>query len=220
MNMEDLDKIRIELFGHSIKEVAFAILCPIPSLYNKICKKIARIQQYDEGFYKNAYFDFGNNKKGLIVLVPQGIASQDAVLTVPTQTILLIGYSAALNNSISVGTTIEVNKAIDVNGQIYNTTTTKKFPAYTCGYSPCLIGNQAAHYQAIAKHNNCDIIDMETVSCVKAAQESSREIIVWLVVTDSPTKNEFWKTKQEDKEKINIAIVDLIDKTFKMGEVL
>jgi purine-nucleoside phosphorylase len=211
MNNKKLKQV-ITLLGHDIMDFDFVVLCPIPLIYNYICKNLRIKKSHESGFFRNASFEitFESIKcKGLIVLLPQGIAAQDIFFVINAPKILFIGFAGGLNDTIPIGTIVEVSNAIDESGSKHKTKPMGLFKNCNCGYSPCLLGEKAKYYQNNANKYNCEIIDMETVYCVQAAHENNLELTVWLIITDMPGKYDFWEIDKNNKSKVENSIYKL-----------
>ena len=193
------------------------IITPLKSTFRKLKEQLEIGEVYRNVFFENCVFKIKkNNKRGIIILSPQGIASKDIVELFENTKILFFGLAGSLNPQLEIGTFVEIDTAINGKERV-KLITTGNFLTVKCGYSPCLIGKMAKKYCEIARKRNCDVVDMETEICAKTAKENNNQFIALLLVSDIPEIINFWEIPENIKIKFaegrKIAIDKIIDYT-------
>ena len=214
-----MNNIKKIMLGHLAEDVTFVILTPLESSFNKLIERLNVEHIYDNAFFKNCVFE-KNNKKGLLILSPQGIASKDIVELFNNVKILFFGLAGSLNKQLKIGSFVEVENAINERKENIILTTTGKYKKVKCGYSPCLLGNIAEEYYNWAKIKNCDVIDMETAYCAEVALEKGNQFISLLLISDIPNVVNFWELSEEEQKELKEARIDAIDKIIEQIDVL
>lgn len=212
-----IDNIKKIMLGHLAVDVELVIITPLKSTFRKLKEQLEIGEVYRNVFFENCVFKIKkNNKRGIIILSPQGIASKDIVELFENTKILFFGLAGSLNPQLEIGTFVEIDTAINGKERV-KLITTGNLLTVKCGYSPCLIGKMAKKYCEIARKRNCDVVDMETEICAKTAKENNNQFIALLLVSDIPEIINFWEIPENIKIKFaegrKIAIDKIIDYT-------
>lgn len=216
-----MNNIKRIMLGHLAENITFVILTPLKSSFNKLIERLNIEDIYDNAFFKNCVFKIEKtNKKGLLVLSPQGIASKDIIELFSNINILFFGLAGSLNKQLEIGSFVEVQSAVNQRKENINLYTTGKYKKVKCGYSPCLLGNIAERYCNLARTMNCDVVDMETSCCAETALENSNKFISLLLISDIPNVTNFWKLSEEEQKKLKEARLDAIEKIIEYIDVL
>lgn len=200
-----MNKIIETMLGHIPNNVSLVIITPLPSTFNKLSKKIDITEYYDSGFFENYNFKTANNKIGMLILSPQGIAAKDVIELFSDTNILFFGMAGCLNSKYKIGDLVEVKEAIDKYKNNTILYTTEKYPKVNCGYSPCLVGKIAQKYCEIARENNCDVVDMETTYCAQTAIEKNNKLTTLLLISDIPEIINFWELSDAQKKELKVG---------------
>ena len=158
--------------------------------------------------------------KGLIILSPQGIASQDVVELFCNTNILFFGLAGSLNTKYEIGSFVEVKNAVIEEKDDITLVTTGKYKMVKCGYSPCLIGALAKKYCNFAKFTNCDVVDMETAYCAKTAIKKNNKFTALLLVSDLPDVINFWEISDKIQNKLKECRLAAIDEILNYIDIL
>lgn len=146
----------------------------------------------------------------MIVIIPQGLSSQDVLYAFSGVKVIFYGYAGNLSENIAIGSILEVETAIDTTGKKYRLDTVGGFDVVVCGYSPCLLGDTASRHCEQARLAGCHVVDMEIVYCVRAAKINLNNFTAFIVVSDIPGSINFWdlneNTKAHFKHKSKSAI--------------
>lgn len=209
MNIDNIKKV---MLGHLANNVELVIITPLKSTFRRLKEQLKIEEIYERAFFENCIFKITkNDKKGIIILSPQGIASKDIVELFENTKILFFGLAGSLNPRLEIGSFVEVETAINRKEKI-KLTTTGDLITVQCGYSPCLIGKMAKEYCEIAKKQNCDVVDMETVICAKTAIETNNQFIALLLISDIPEIINFWELPENMKIKLTEGRKISVDK--------
>jgi len=203
MHFMDKHKIQKALLGHIIEGISVVIITPLKSAYVSLCAKLEAYEECLIGFYPNSYFRLENEMRGMIVLTPQGISSQDIIYAFSDIDVLFYGLGGSLIETITIGSIVEVSSAVSTNGVTSPLVETGKFKSVVCGYSPCLLGDEAARYCNEAVLAGCHVVDMEVVACASAAIKNSVRFTSWLVVSDIPGKINFYDLNDNLKSNLS-----------------
>lgn len=216
--MEEIKKITL---GHFPYNIALVIITPLKSTFYRL-KEVLNIEEiYDKAFFENCVFKIDKgNKKGLLVLAPQGIASKDVIELFNDIDILFFGLAGSLDKKNEIGSFVEVKTAIDEEKNNVPLVTTGNFETVKCGYSPCLLGTLAKKYCDFAKNMNCDVVDMETVYCAKTASETNNRFTSLLLISDIPEVINFWEISDQTRKKLKECRLTAIDKIVKYIDIL
>lgn len=216
-----MNNIKRIMLGHLAEDITFVILTPLKSSFNKLIERLNIEDIYDNAFFKNCVFKTEKtNKKGLLVLSPQGIASKDIIELFSNINILFFGLAGSLNKQLEIGSFVEAKSAVNERKENINLFTTGKYKKVRCGYSPCLLGNIAERYCNLARTMNCDVVDMETSCCAETALENSNKFISLLLISDIPNVTNFWELSEEEQKKLKEARLDAIEKIIEYIGVL
>lgn len=209
------------MLGHLAKDITFVILTPLESSFNKLVERLYIEYTYNNVFFKNCVFKTEkNNKKGLLILSPQGIASKDIIELFSNINILFFGLAGSLNKQLQIGSFVEVERAINERKENITLVTTGKYKKVKCGYSPCLLGNVAEEYCNLARVTKCDVVDMETSCCAETALENSNKFISLLLISDIPNVTNFWELSEIEQKKLKEARLNAIDKIIEYIDIL
>lgn len=208
-----VDNIKKIMLGHIPYNIELVVITPLKSTFYKLKEKLEIEEAYDNCFFENCAFKINKeNKKGLIILSPQGIASKDIIELFNNTNILFFGLSGSLNSKIKIGDMVEVKTAIDEENNNFKLITTGKYETVRCGYSPCLLGTVAKKYCNLAKLTKCDIVDMETVYCAKTSIERNNKFTSLQLISDIPEIINFWELSDEQRKKFKEGRMFAIDK--------
>lgn len=194
-------EIQLVFLGRIIDDVSVVVLTPIHHLYVEMFQNLHCEKELLEGFFPNACFNKGR-KRGLLICCPQGAAAQDVVFLFPNTQMIFVGYAGSLTNDISIGTVVEVEKAIYSPNEIYKLVCPGFFSKATVSYSPCFLGKAAECACSFALLNGAVAVDMETVHCAKAANDNHIMLTAFLLISDAPNYIDVWRVGQLDKENI------------------
>lgn len=215
-----IDNIKKVMLGHRTDNVELVIITPLKSTFRKLKEQLEIEKIYERAFFENCVFKITeNNKKGIIILSPQGISAKDILELFENTKILFFGLAGSLNPRLEIGTFVEVATAINGKEKI-KLTTTGDFMPVQCGYSPCLIGKMAKEYCDISRKQNCDVVDMETAICAKTANETNNKFIALLLISDIPEIINFWEVPENMKIKLADGRITAIDKIVNYINVL
>ena len=218
---EKINKIRKIMLGHIPINVSIVVITPLPSTFYKLSKKLDIEETYDNGFFGNCTFRIHkNDKRGILVLSPQGISSKDIIELFSNTNILFFGLAGSLNNEYKIGNFVEVETAEDEYGNITKLSTTGKYEKVKCGYSPCLLGKIEKRYCEFAKKENCDVVDMETTYCAKTASEKNNKFVSLLLISDIPKMVNFWELSGTEAKKLKEGRKYAIDEIVNYINVL
>ena len=207
----NMNKIIETMLGHIPNNVSLVIITPLPSTFNKLSKRINIVEYYDSGFFENYMFKTTNNKIGMLILSPQGIAAKDVIELFSDTTILFFGMAGCVNNKYKIGDLVQVKEAMDKYKNNTKLHTTEKYPKVNCGYSPCLVGKIAQEHCEIARKNNCDVVDMETTYCAQTAVEKNNKLTALLLISDIPDTINFWELSDVQKKELKSGREKAID---------
>lgn len=199
--MNDIEIIRNIMIGHSINNIKLVVMTPLKSTYKKIIKELNRNgESYEDCFFENFVYETKIGKV-MIVLSPQGLASNDIVELFNDTNFLFFGLAGSLNDIYKVGNFVEVEEAYYFNEK----TSLKLIGDYRkaiCGYSPCMVGEISNKYCCDAKDKRCDVVDMETSICARTAKKHNDNFTSLLLISDMPGKYDFWKLSDEMKNNL------------------
>lgn len=215
-----MNKIIETMLGHITNNVSLVIVTPLPSTFYKLSKRINTNKYYYNCFFENYIFKTANNKVGVLILSPQGIASKDIIELFSNTKILFFGMAGCVNSKYKIGDLVEVQEAMDkykTNTILY---TSEKYPKVKCGYSPCLVGKIAQEHCEIARKNNCDVVDMETTYCAQTAIEKNNKLTSLLLISDIPKVINFWELSDIQKKKLKIGREKAIDEMINYINIL
>ena len=212
----DLSLVQSKIFGCDVKNVLFAVIIPIPSIYDTL--RIRLSDSYVEninGFYRSTFIVESGKNIGLLICLPQGVQSQDVLYALPDVPMLFFGFAGGLRNSLTIGSVVEVSEAMEGSDINHGLIETKLFQSVRCGYSPCLLGDLASEHCERALSMNCDIVDMEIVFLARAAKRNNNQLTAWALITDMPGNVNFWETEDYHQENLdsglNLAIKHIVD---------
>ncbi len=209
---EKLNRIRKIMLGHIPINISIVVVTPLPSTFYKLSEKLNIDEKYDNGFFENYIFRLPKkDKRGILILSPQGIASKDIIELFSNNNILFFGLAGSLNDKYTIGDFVEVEQVEDENGEITKTYTTENKKKVKCGYSPCLLGKIEKKYCDFARKENCDVVDMETVYCAKTAIERNNKFLSLLLISDLPKKINFWELSEIERNKLKKGRKDAIN---------
>lgn len=195
-----MNEIKKIMLGNIPNNISTVIITPLQSTFKKLKKLLTIEETYESGFFDNCIFEIRNkNKKGMLILAPQGIASKDIIELFENTDILFFGLAGSLNPEIKIGDFVEVKTVVDEEKNDVNLVTTNKYKTVKCGYSPCMLGSIAKHYCKRARENKCDVVDMETVYCAKIAIEKNNRFTSLLLISDMPEVINFWELSEENR---------------------
>lgn len=216
--MEEIKKITL---GHLPYNIALVIITPLKSTFYRLKEELNIEETYDKAFFENSVFQINEgNKRGLLVLSPQGISAKDIIEQFNNTDILFFGLAGSLDKKIEIGSFVEVETAIDEEKNNVPLVTTGNFETVKCGYSPCLLGALAKKYCDFAKTMNCDVVDMETVYCAKTAMERKNRFVALLLISDIPEVINFWEISDQMQENLKECRRNAIDKIVTYIDVL
>lgn len=199
--MNDIETICNIMIGHSTNSIELVVMTPLKSTYKKIIKELNKNGEfYEKCFFENFVYETKIGKV-MIVLSPQGLASNDIVELFNNTNFLFFGLAGSLNDIYRVGDFVEVKEAyyFDEKSSLKLIADYRKV---ICGYSPCMIGEIADKYCRDAKDKSCDVVDMETSVCAKTAKKHNDNFTSLLLISDIPGKYDFWKLSDEMKNKL------------------
>lgn len=188
------------LISHISEEVEIVIITPILSAFKKLIDRLGCSEVVDCCFFHNAHFETQNGTKGIIIIIPQGIGAQDVMYALSDKDILFYGYAGSLTCKIPIGSIVEVNLALFVSeydSGRYEVNTIGKNSNVVCGYSPCLLGDLASKHCENSRQAGCQVIDMETVFCARAALINNNRFYSNLVISDIPSTINFWELSDD-----------------------
>ena len=197
-----INEIKKTMLGHVPCNIQCVAITPLKSTFYRLKERLDIKEGYLNCFFENYVFNVNNKKKGMIILAPQGIAAKDIIELFDNTNILFFGLAGSINSKIKIGNMFEVEFAIDERGNDYKLNTTGIYKTVKCGYSPCLLGNIAKEYCDIAKKNECDIVDMETVYCAKTAIELNNKFVSLQLISDIPEIINFWELDEQKKNEL------------------
>lgn len=215
MNSNVTREIQMVFLGRIIDDVSVVVLTPIHHLYVEMLHSLHCEKELLEGFFPNACFKKGN-KGGLLICCSQGPAAQDVVLLFPNTQMIFVGYAGCLTNDISIGTAVEVEKAIYSPNEIFKLVCPGFFSKVTISYSPCFLGKAAERAYSFALLNGAVVVDMETVHCAKAASDNGVMLTAYLLISDIPNIIDVWRVGQLDKENIKKGFCLVLNSLNKM----
>lgn len=193
-----MNEIKQTMLGHIPKDISMVLITPLQSTFNKLKNILIIEETHENAFFDNCTFKISSkNKKGMLVLSPQGIASKDIIELFENVDIFFFGLAGSLNSEIKIGDFVEVQTAIDEDDNKINLVVTNNFKTVRCGYSPCMLGTIAKNYCKIAREKKCDVVDMETVYCAKTAIEKNNKFTSLLLISDIPEIINFWELTEE-----------------------
>lgn len=214
MQAIDRNKIKKVLLGRDTDRVDLAIITPIKGAYKKFFELLNGYDSRTDCFFENALFDTNNGKRGVIVYIPQGRASQDVMFCFDKTHVLFYGYAGGMSDGLQIGSVLEVVQAIDQE-EIFDLKRISDYENVIGGYAPCMLGNEAEDYQTKAKEDGCGIIEMEIAACSKASEKYNNSLSAFVVVSDIPGKIDFWTLGKEEysifKKKKNELINYMVD---------
>lgn len=211
-----MNEIKKTMLGCIPNDISIVIITPLQSTYKKIINLLTIEEINEKCFFDNCIFKISsNNKKGMLVLAPQGIASKDIIELFENVDIFFFGLAGSLNREIRIGDFVEVQTAIDEEKNNIKLVVTNNYRTVKCGYSPCMLGTLAKKYCDLARNCNCDVVDMETVYCAKTAIEKNNRFTSLLLISDIPDIINFWELSEESrlalKENRKIALNKIIE---------
>lgn len=201
MVKNELDKVKIQniLVGQETSNIDIVVITPIGTAFRKMCEILGIKENENKSFFKTACFENNRGTKGMIVHIPQGVGAQDIMYVFKGVDIIFYGYAGGLDESIPIGSIVEVDSAIGLDGEIIPVCQLGNYRRIKCGYSPCLLGRIATYYSEKARIKGCQVVDMETVYCAKAAIENNNRLKALLVISDIPGTMDFWNLNEETK---------------------
>lgn len=214
-----IDNIKKVMLGHLANDVEVVIITPLKSTFRRLKERLGIEKIHDNAFFENGIFEIKKEKKGIVILSPQGIASKDIVELFENTKILFFGLAGSLNPKLEIGNFVEVDTAIYEKEKI-ELTTTMNYMTVRCGYSPCLIGEIAKKYCEKARKQNCNVVDMETAVCAKTAIELNNKFVALLLISDIPEIINFWEVPENMKIKLAEGRKSAIDKIINYINVL
>ena len=193
-----MDKIKEVMLGHLAQDIDIVIMTPLKSTYSELKNRLDVVQSYEKVFFENCIFNIEGQKRGLIVLSPQGIAAKDVIELFENTKVLFFGLAGSLHQELEIGTFVEVEIAI-YNDEDVRLKTTHNFKTVKCGYSPCMLGEIADEHCKRARTQGCDVVDMEVAACAKTAMKKGDDFIALLLISDIPGVINFWEVPEEIK---------------------
>lgn len=198
-------QIQKTLLGHVVNDLKFVIITPISSAFKKLKLILECTEIYKNGFFDNTDFKTQNGISGLLVLIPQGVSSQDIMYAFSDTHIIFFGYAGSLCKDIAIGTILEIETARLPDGQSISLEVFNSYNSVVCGYSPCLLGEIAFKYCEKAFVEKCHIVDMEICYCAYAAKVNHNKFTAMVVVSDIPNTINFWELCKYNKENFKQA---------------
>lgn len=219
---EKINKIKKIMLGHIPINISIVVITPLPSTFYKLCKRLDIKEKYDNGFFENCIFRLNDeeDKRGILILSPQGIASKDIIELFSNINILFFGLAGSLNKKYEIGSFVEVILAEDEYGEISKLNTIGKKEMVKCGYSPCLLGEIEKKYCEFARNENCDVVDMETTYCAKTAIERNNRFVSLLLISDIPKVINFWELSDIERNKLKEGRKDAINEIINYINIL
>lgn len=214
-----MDEIRKIMLGHVAYNIELVIITPLKSTFKSLIETQEIEEIYEKAFFVNCIFKI-NEKKGLIVLAPQGIASKDIIELFENTNILFFGLAGSLNPKFKIGDFVEVETAANEENKNLELVTTDTLRKVKCGYSPCLLGTMARNFCDFAKEMDCDVIDMETAYCAKTANKRNNKFTSLLLISDIPGLINFWEVSEEFQKKLKKGRIDAISKIVNYINIL
>lgn len=211
-----MNVIKKIMLGNIPNSISLVIITPLQSTYHKL-KNILNIEEMnDKCFFDNCIFKINEeNKKGILVLSPQGISAKDIIELFENTDILFFGLAGSLNPKFEIGTFLEVKTAVDEEKNNFKLVTTGNYETVKCGYSPCMLGTVAKKHCDFSRELKCDVVDMETVYCAKTAIEKNNRFTSLLLISDIPEIINFWELSDETriklKEQRKVALEKIVD---------
>lgn len=187
--------------GRTIGDISFAVVTPLYHAYRDLYLRSGCVKDYVDGFYYNA--DIVNHReRGILICLPQGVASQDVMYLFRSTPILFFGFAGGMNSSVKIGDIVTVNEAITDTSNLLRLSPLSNLPVVRGAYSPCFLGKPAALCQNAALEKQADVVDMELVSCAEACAENGNSLQALLIITDLPGKTEAWMCTEIEQRKI------------------
>lgn len=193
------------------------IITPILSAFKKLIDKLGCTEINESCFFHNSTFTTKNGTHGMIISIPQGIGAQDVMYALSNKDIFFYGYAGSLTEEIPIGTIVEASSAIIVNenrDEKFRINTTGEYRSVISGYSPCLLGDLATKYCDESRKYCCQVVDMETAFCARAALKNNNYFYSKLVISDIPGSINFWEvddnTKLYFKSECNEALDSIV----------
>lgn len=219
---EKIDEIRKIMLGHIPINMDIVVITPLPSTFYKLSKKLDIEEKYDNGFFENCIFRIHDekDKRGMLILSPQGISSKDIIELFSNINILFFGLAGSLDKKYEIGSFVEVVLAKDEYGKIARLHTIGKKEMVKCGYSPCLLGEIEKKYCEFARKENCDVVDMETTYCAKTAIERNNRFVSLLLISDIPKTINFWELSDIERNKLKEGRRAAIDEIINYINIL
>lgn len=199
--MNNLSSVKNIMLGHLENNLDLVIMTPLKSTFEALITQLGVTKIYDKCFFRNGLINY-KDKKILIVMLPQGIASKDIVELFSDTNMLFFGLAGSLDLKYEIGEFFEVDKAV-YNSKIINLNVSNKFKKVKCGYSPCLLGELADEYCDKARKEKCNIVDMEIAVCAATARKKNNRFLAFVLISDIPHKVNFWEVTKELQEKIS-----------------
>lgn len=208
-----MNRIKKVMLGHNADNISIVVITPLPSTYKKMKLNLDVEEEFENCFFENCTFKI-KNKKGLLVLSPQGMASKDIIELFENIDILFFGLAGSLNSNIEIGELVEVKDSVNELAEESNLKLFGNYKSVKCGYSPCMLGPLAIKYCDLARNMKCDVVDMETSYCAITAIEKNNRFTSLLLISDIPGVINFWEVSNDYQKKIkdkkNIAMNEII----------
>lgn len=215
--MNNLSSVKNIMLGHLENNFDLVIMTPLKSTFEALIIQLGVTKIYDKCFFKNGLINY-KDKKILIVMSPQGIASKDIVELFSDTNILFFGLAGSLDLKYEIGEFFEVDKAV-YNSKIIDLSVSNKLKKVRCGYSPCLIGELADEYCDKARKNKCNVVDMEIAVCAETAKKKNNRFLAFVLISDMPHKVNFWEVTKELQKKISKERKNAIKKIIEYIDV-
>lgn len=202
----DKKKIQRTLVGCETAKFDIVFITPIGKVFNKICEKLHVKGAVENSFFKTASYVNHQGAYVMIVKIPEGIAAQDIMYVFEDTDVVFLGYAGSLDESLAIGTIVTASAAMDKTNTTYKLYYFENYKKVKCGYSPCFLGRLAVESCLEAEAQGCQIVDMETSYCAKAALENKNRMKTVLVISDIPKTTKFWDIKDEMKKKFEEGV--------------
>ena len=197
-DMEYREKIQKLFLGRPIAGIQFVVFTPIPSAFHRLFSLLHCETSSSDGFFLNAEFAVYSSKKGILICCPMGASAQDVMFLFSNVDYYFFGLAGGLKDSFSIGDIVTVNAIFTESGSMVNLCPINGVKSVKLAFSPCFLGPTAAAYQKKARLVGADVVDMESVFCVKAAGCCANRFSELLVISDLPGKREVWECAECD----------------------
>lgn len=207
------EKIQKLFLGRSMADIRLVVFTPIPSAFHKLFLLLRCEKSSSNGFFLNAEFRVDSSKKGVLICCPMGASAQDVMFLFSNVDYYFFGLAGGLTNSFSIGEIVTVDAIFTESGSMVNLCPITGFKGVKLAFSPCFLGPAAADYQNKARLVGADVVDMESVFCVKAAGGCANRFSELLVISDLPGIREVWECTECDfsttQQGVDQALSDL-----------